>query len=174
MSPLVNLDKRVIALCIAEYNFVLVVCSVSSFVFSVSSLTGLDPKPFSLSWSLPSSSLNFWLVIKFLTSVQAVVIVVIVEVSTPSIAVNLAPLSKASQKADKLVLILFIALFSSLHDTVFSRIQEIRTQDPSDFAPGKQRAAAVRQKEAFKIKKITPERKAELQAVFGDEWEDHI
>ena len=68
----------------------------------------------------------------------------------------------------------FIALFSSLHDTVFSRIQEIRTQDPLDFAAGKQRASVVKQKEAFRIRKVTPERKAELQAVFGDEWEQHI
>lgn len=68
----------------------------------------------------------------------------------------------------------FIALFSSLMGTVFNRIQEIRTQDPSDMPKGKARAEALRQKEQFRIIKVTPQRKAELQAVFGDEWEQHI
>jgi hypothetical protein len=68
----------------------------------------------------------------------------------------------------------FLALFKSLTNTVFNRIQEIRTQDPLDIPAGKARAAALKQKEAFKITKVSPQRKAELEAVFGDEWEQHI
>lgn len=68
----------------------------------------------------------------------------------------------------------FVALFSSLKDTVFSRIQEIRTQDLSEIPDKKQRSIAYKQKESFKIKKVTPEQKRRLQACFGDEWKDHI
>jgi hypothetical protein len=68
----------------------------------------------------------------------------------------------------------FVALFSSLQDTVFSRIQEIRTQDLSEISDKKQRSLAYKQKESFKIKKVTPEQQRRLEAVFGDEWEEHI
>lgn len=68
----------------------------------------------------------------------------------------------------------FLALFKGLKDTTFNRLQEIRTQDPLDFPAGKPRAAALRQKEEFKINKVSEKRRRELQAVFGDEWEQHI
>lgn len=68
----------------------------------------------------------------------------------------------------------FLALFKALKDTVFNRIQEIRTQDLSDIPAGKARAEAQQQKDNFRIVKATPERKKELMAVFGDEWKEHL
>lgn len=68
----------------------------------------------------------------------------------------------------------FSALFNALNNTVFNRVQEIRTQDPLDYPAGKARSAARRQKEALRIKKVTPQQEANLRAVYGDEWELHI
>ena len=68
----------------------------------------------------------------------------------------------------------FLALFKALKDTVFNRIQEIRTQDLSDIPAGKARAEAQQQKDNFRIVKATPERKKELMAVFGNEWKEHL
>ena len=68
----------------------------------------------------------------------------------------------------------FLALFKALQDTVFNRLQEIRTQDPLEVSAGKERARVVRMKQQYRILKVTPQREAELRAVYGDEWEEHI
>lgn len=68
----------------------------------------------------------------------------------------------------------FLALFHALTNTVFNRIQEIRTQDLSDVPSGKPRAAAAKAKNQWRVTNVPPEREAELRAVFGDEWEEHI
>lgn len=68
----------------------------------------------------------------------------------------------------------FLALFKALEGTVFNRLQEIRTQDLTEVAQGKPRAAAARAKQEMRITKVSPEREKELRLVYGDEWEDHI
>lgn len=70
----------------------------------------------------------------------------------------------------------FLSLFIALKDTVFNRLQEIRTQDISNLK-GKERVEAQKQKDRFKVNRatrISAERKAMLQQCYGDEWESHI
>ena len=68
----------------------------------------------------------------------------------------------------------FLALFKALQDTIFNRLQEIRTQDLLEVQSGKPRAAAAKAKREWRITKVSPEREKELRLVYGDEWEDHI
>ena len=71
----------------------------------------------------------------------------------------------------------FNALFSAIRDCTFSDLQEIRMRDPLDYEAGKQRAAVMRQKENYRIRKesrVTPERRAQLEMTFGSEWREHI
>lgn len=67
----------------------------------------------------------------------------------------------------------FLALFKSLQDCAFTKLQEIRTLDTKDMH-GKQLADALKAKKEAAVTNVTKARERELRLIFGDEWEEHI
>lgn len=67
----------------------------------------------------------------------------------------------------------FMSMFKSLKDTQLNDIMYYRTVDISKL-PKYEQSDMRKLKEAYRIRKVTAERKEELIACFGDDWRRHI
>lgn len=67
----------------------------------------------------------------------------------------------------------FIAMFKCLKDTELNDLMYYRTVDVSKL-PKAQRADMRKLQDKYSIRKVTAQRKAELEVCFGDEWKKHI
>lgn len=67
----------------------------------------------------------------------------------------------------------FMSMFKSLKDTQLNEIMYYRTVDISKL-PKYEQSDMRKLKEAYRIRKVTAERKEELIACFGDDWRKHI
>lgn len=67
----------------------------------------------------------------------------------------------------------FISLFKGLKDTELNDLMYYRTVDVSKLPKGQQPEMRKLQ-EKYRIRKLTSQRKKELVAVFGTDWEKHI
>lgn len=67
----------------------------------------------------------------------------------------------------------FIAMFKALKDTELNDLMYYRTVDISKL-PKQQRADMRKLQEKYRVRKVTAQRKAELEACFGSDWKRHI
>ena len=67
----------------------------------------------------------------------------------------------------------FIAMFKALKDTELNDLMYYRTVDISKL-PKQQRSNMRKLQEKYKIRKVTAQRKAELELCFGSDWKKHI
>lgn len=67
----------------------------------------------------------------------------------------------------------FLSMFRGIKDTVLNDVMYYRTVDISKL-PKSQQPEMRKLKNKYKINKLTPQRRAELEACFGSEWRQHI
>lgn len=67
----------------------------------------------------------------------------------------------------------FIAMFRCLKDTELNDLMYYRTVDISKL-PKQQQVEMRKLQDKYRIRKVTTQRKSELEACFGSEWRQHI